>query len=184
MSSPVIDSDYASLTEALQGTAAPEELRDTLALFDVPYLSFDGLLHQGQLVMHKELAAEVKELFAELIALQFPIQKVVPIVAYDWDDEASMADNNASAFNYRLILGTDRLSNHSFGRALDINPLQNPYFARDGKVHPVQARYEPLAPGTLTHGSAPVEAFKKRGWTWGGDWKVPIDYQHFEKTSG
>lgn len=181
MSSLIIDSSYASLEEAVHGLVFPDDIRETLVLVDVSYISFDGLLHQGQIVMHRELERDVKEIFAALVEIQFPIEKVVPIVAYDWDDEASMAANNSSAFNYRVIMKTDRLSNHSYGRAMDLNPLLNPYFARDGNIYPAGAIYSPSAPGVITKDSPVVALFKSRGWTWGGDWVEVIDYQHFEK---
>ncbi len=181
MSSLIADCSFKSLEEALKGLDVPAEIRETLVLVDVQYLSFDGCLHAGQLVVHKDLKEEVVEIFSALLHIGFPIEKVVPIVAYGWNDEASMGANNSSAFNYRLILGTDRLSNHSYGRAIDINPMQNPYFARDGKVHPVGATHNPSVPGTLTVDSEAVAIFKAKGWIWGGDWKVPVDFQHLEK---
>lgn len=158
----------------------PEEIRETLTLVTVRYLSFDNYLHQGQIVLHLDLADDVRELFESFIRIGFQIYQVAPVAAYGWNDEESMAANNSSAFNYRLILGTNRLSNHSFGRALDLNPLQNPYFARDGRVYPEGAVYDLAVSGTVT--SEVVALFKGKGWIWGGDWKIPVDYQHFEKS--
>lgn len=173
---------YDSLADALAGTDAPLEVALTLALVHVPYTDFEGKSQTGQLVVHHELCEEIKEIFAALHHARFPIQKMVPIVAYHWNDEASMADNNTSAFNYRRILATDRLSNHSSGRAIDINPVQNPYFAHDGKVHPEGAMYMPSAPGTISADSIAVKIFKEYRWNWLGDRKENIDYQHFQKT--
>jgi hypothetical protein len=175
------DCFYASLDEALVGIEIPEDIRRTLALVDVDYLSFDDELHSGQLVVHQGLVTDVQEIFCELLRMRFPVEKAVPAVAYGWDDEAIMADNSSSAFNYRLILGTDRLSNHSYGTALDLNPMQNPYFARDGKVYPEGATYDANHQGTILIAGPVVALFKRFGWKWGGDWTVPIDYQHFEK---
>ncbi len=166
------------LVEALRGQEIPEDIQKALVLVDVPYLSFGGVLEHGQLVVHRELARDVKEIFTLLWEHKFPIEKVVPIVRYNWDDNSSMADNNTSAFNYRVIAGTERLSNHSFGRAIDVNPLLNPYTGRDGKVVPLGARYEPNTPGTITQDIANI--FLKRGWQWGGNWEFK-DWQHFEK---
>ena len=112
--------------EALVGKEIPDEIRENLTIIDVPYFSFKGKTQNGQLVVHTELAADVKQIFKELLEIRFPIERMVPAVGYDWDDDKSMADNNTSAFNYRLIYGTNRLSNHSYGRAIDINPVQNP----------------------------------------------------------
>lgn len=175
----IVDSDFRSLHDAVRGLEFPEEIRETLALVTVQYLSFDDHLHEGQIVIHRDLADDVEDLFQSFIRIGFQIYQAAPVAAYGWDDEESMAANNSSAFNYRLILGTDRLSNHSFGRAVDLNPQQNPYFARDGRVYPEEATYDLTASGTVT--PEVVALFKEKGWIWGGDWTVPVDYQHFEK---
>lgn len=172
---------YESLADALVGTEAPPEITSELALIEVPYINFEGEAQTGQLVIHHELCEETRDILTKLYEERFPIQKIVPIIAYEWDDEASMADNNTSAFNYRKIIGIDRLSNHSFGRAIDINPLLNPYFAVDGRVYPHNASYQAHSPGTLTENSSAVALFKQYGWEWGGDWTDRKDYQHFEK---
>ena len=91
-----------------------------------------------------------------------------------------MAANNTSAFNYRTIAGTVRLSNHASGRAIDINPRQNPYI-KGQVVQPPGAKYEPNAEGTLTEEHPVVRAFLKLGWAWGGHWTTTQDYQHLEK---
>jgi len=176
----IIDSAFASLEDAIKGTTAPVLVQRAQELVTVRYVSFDARLHQGQMVIHRRHAPEMREIFDDLLRLEFPIEKVVPPVVYGWDDEASMADNNSSGFNYRLIMGTDRVSNHSFGNAGDINPFQNPYLVGD-KVYPPNARYVPGAPGTFTSNGAATMVFKNRGWTWGGDWSSPIDHHHFEK---
>lgn len=168
-----------SLDEALAGKDIPDDIKKQLALITVPYLSFDGTTAEGQLVVHAEVAEEAREIFKKLFEMQFPIARMVPVVAYDWDDDASMAANNTSAFNYRVIFGTDRLSNHSYGRAIDINPVQNPYQQRGGATVPPGARYDPSQPGTVT--TTVAELFKSCGWQWGGEWKERKDWQHFEK---
>ncbi|MFA5996480.1 MAG: M15 family metallopeptidase [Candidatus Paceibacterota bacterium] len=168
-----------TLEEALAGKEIPKDISDTLTLIAVPFLSFDGEVCEGELVVHADLAEETKKIFNTLFEKRFLIERMVPVVMYGWDDDASMAANNSSAFNYRFIAGTDRLSNHSFGRAIDINPFQNPYTQRDGKVVPEGAQYDPSQPGTVTEDIAAV--FKSHGWQWGGDWQDRKDWQHFEK---
>ena len=170
-----------TLEDALKGTEAPLEVRESQILLTVPFYSFEGIQKEGQLVVHRELAKDLEEIFSELFLMRFPIEKMIPIVAYDWDDLRSMEDNNTSSFNYRVIMQTDRLSNHSWGRAIDINPRTNPYFARDGKVYPEGAQYDTEALGAVTADGPVVPLFKKRGWDWGGDWTSVKDYQHFEK---
>ncbi len=176
---PIIDSDM-NFEEAISGITFPDVIRESLAIVNVQYVSFDEQIHQGQLVVHRDLAEDVKERFAELLKIHFPIQKVIPIVYYGWDDEASMADNNTSGFNYRVILNTDRLSNHSFGRAIDINPAINPYNTNDGSVVPRGAIYDVKRPGTFIARTKAVSIFTSKGWEWGGSWTRP-DWQHFEK---
>lgn len=79
-----------------------------------------------------------------------------------------------------MIKGTKIKSYHSYGLAIDINPLQNPQIKR-GKVFPDNAFYNPTKPGTITKDSKIVKEFLKRGWSWGGNWRSSKDYQHFEK---
>ena len=93
------------------------EIVDSLSILDVLYYSFDELKHQGQIVVNKNLEDDVYEIFALLEKIQFPVGRVIPIIAYHWDDHKSMADNNSSSFNFRVIEGTTKLSLHSFGRA-------------------------------------------------------------------
>ncbi len=175
----VVDCHY-TLSEALAGIKIPPGIKKDLRIIDVRYYSFDGRLHEGQLVIHKDLAEDIKKIFREIEEHKFPVQKVIPIVAYGWSDDSSMKDNNTSAFNYRNVEGTDRLSNHSYGRAIDINPWLNPQIKKD-KVLPEGAVYNPGKRGTITKGSFLVKLFLKLGWDWGGNWHSSKDYQHFEK---
>ncbi len=91
-----------------------------------------------------------------------------------------MAANNTSGFNYRHVPGHNSLSNHAFGRAIDINPVQNPYM-QNGLATPPGAVYRPGQPGTITDGPI-VQAFERRGWHWGGRWRFQTDWQHFDKS--
>jgi peptidoglycan L-alanyl-D-glutamate endopeptidase CwlK len=168
-----------TLEEALAGKEIPREIRESLTIVTVPYFSFAEMKGEGQLVIHQDLASGVEEIFGKLFVMQFPIQKMLPITAYGWDDEASMADNNTSAFNYRVIAGTSQLSHHATGRAIDVNPVQNPYVGVDGDVSPRGAVYDPSVRGTVTDDI--VALFKSYGWAWGGDWGDRKDWQHFQK---
>lgn len=177
---PITDSAL-TFAEAVDGSPAPPEVIAALDLVEVRYRAFDGRLHAGQLVVHRDLVADVREIFAMIERTRFPVAKAVPIVRYAWSDDASMADNNASGFNYRLIAGTRKLSWHALGRAVDINPRLNPMIYGDGRIAPPGASYRPGAPGTFFPGQFLLEAFRKRGWTWGGDFISLKDYHHFEK---
>lgn len=156
----------------------PEEL----SLCTLAYVGLDGKRYLGQMVVANDAALDVTEIFQELYDGGFPIAQMRLIDAYHADDSASMADNNTSAFCYREIAGTSRLSNHSFGRAVDINPVQNPYL-HGGAVEPSGdfLDRENVRPGMITRDGLCYQAFVSRGWKWGGDWTDPVDYQHFEK---
>ncbi len=177
---PLIIDSSLNLEEGLGKLTIPVEIRTTLSIIDVEYISFDNLLHRGQIILHEEVAQEVQEIFKEICALRFPITHAIPVVHYDWDDDASMRENNTSAFNYRLIYNTDRLSNHSYGLAIDINPLLNPQFLRDGTTLPRDATHDPQVPGSFHVNEPVVSLFTSRGWDWGGTWEWP-DWQHFAK---
>ena len=157
----------------------PVWILDNQVLVDVVYWDFDGELNHGQLVADARVACDLQLVFLQMLLLGFPLESVIPICEFDWDDDESMRCNNTSVFNYRCVPGTDRLSRHAFGLAIDINPVQNPYYS-GGRVSPEGALYDPSAPGTLHDGHPVVELFRTLGWRWGGDWSEK-DYQHFDK---
>jgi hypothetical protein len=156
-----------------------------LRLVSLNFLGFDGAVHRGELVVNADRATETAYAFAGLYFARFPIERMETVEKYDSDDDASMAANNTSAFNCRAITGGTAWSNHSYGRAIDINTVQNPYISGSGTVYPPNgAPYADRtldAPGMIHAGDVSERAFTTRGWTWGGSWDTPIDYQHFEK---
>jgi len=176
----IVHSDM-TLEKSLKGTKAPKEFLDSMILIDVEYYNFDEKLCKGQLVINKAIKQDIVEAFELIKKIKFPIEKVVPIVEYNWSDDRSMEDNNTSAFNYRFVANTTRLSNHSWGRAIDFNPVQNPAVYKDGSMAPKNASYNIKTKGTLTEDHELVVFFKSRGWRWGGDWTSLKDYQHFDK---
>ncbi len=184
---PIIDSRM-SKKEAFAGLDpnCPEEIRKRQKVVKLKYYSMDGKIHQGQLVIDKDLAKDIKKVFALAFRERFPIYSVIPISDQRfrkngrWDDELSMEANNTSAFNYREITGGGRLSNHAYGRAIDINTFLNPYI-KGSIILPTGAKYDPSMAGTLTPDHPIVRAFLERGWVWGGSWTDRPDYQHFEK---
>jgi hypothetical protein len=176
---PIIDSNM-TFEEAIAGTKAPRDIIDFLCLIDVCYFAFDSRLHRGQLVVHRSVEKDVIEIFKLIEQLKFPIARVFPIVKYDWSDDASMADNNTSAFNYRFVMGTERLSHHAYGRAVDINPYLNPVIDEDGRIDPAGATYVPERPGTFSETHPIVREFLNRGWRWGGNFSSSVDYHHFD----
>lgn len=182
---PIIDSEMTreqAIDKVLEKHPdCPKEIMERQALFSVVYVSIDGKYHQGQIVVERELQSDVEDLFALMLEQKFPITLAKPIEAFDWEDEASMSVNNSSAYNHRVIKGTPKLSLHTFGFALDINPKDNPVIV-DGKVdQPANGFRDLNNPHTLTADHFAVEFMKERGWAWGGDWQSFQDYHHFEK---
>jgi hypothetical protein len=179
-SSEIIIDSNMSYDEAFSGINIPQAIIDQMELLTVQYYGFDGKLHLGQIVLNKNVVQDIKEIFEFIKETKFSVNKVTPISAYNWSDEESMKDNNTSSFNYRFISGSRVISQHAYGIAIDINPLQNPY-VKNGKYLPEYSSYDITKPGTITPWSNIVKEFKKRGWIWGGDWRSLKDYQHFEK---
>ncbi len=156
-----------------------------LSYVQVPLFGFDGQEHVGELIVHQKVAREVEEIFHELFQAQFPIEKMRLIENYGANDLASMEDNNSSAFCYRFAVAKPGiLSKHSFGLAIDVNPLYNPYVKKELILPKSSARFvdrSVYTKGMVLHGDACHRAFCKRGWSWGGSWPDRQDYQHFEK---
>ena len=101
--------------------------RENLRYIHVLHVGFDNQVHEGELVVNKDIADDVLEIFKELYESGYQIEKVRLVDEYDADDEASMSDNNSSAFNFRFISHTTKISKHGMGMAVDINTLYNPY---------------------------------------------------------
>jgi hypothetical protein len=161
---------------------------ERLAQVRFSYLGFDGQLrHDGRIVVMDVVADYVLQIFGALRGKNFPIAKARLMNDYDGNDEASMADNNTSAFDDRPIVGIPYISMHAFGLAIDINPIQNPYIKREAKVLVISpkagSKYtdrKNLRPGMV---ETMVDVFADNGFpVWGGLWHSPIDYQHFEVT--
>lgn len=163
--------------------------RDSLSYLTVTHYGFDGEVHTGEMVVNQAIAEDVLEIFRELYEIRYPIEKMRLIDDYGADDERSMADNNSSAFNYRVISGTTKLSNHSRGLAIDINPLYNPYVhSNTGEEACEPANATPYVDRSLPfdykidEDDACYRIFTEHGFSWGGSWSRSKDYQHFEKT--
>lgn len=157
---------------------------DELSVVHLTHVGFDDRDHPGVVVVARELAPEVELIFRRLYACRFPLARVAPVAEFDGDDALSMAANNSSAFNYRVVAGTARLSMHALGRAIDLNPVQNPMIV-DGEVIPNSGvaftdRHD-LRPGMIVRPGPCVEIFDELGWEWGGDWSSFKDYHHFVK---
>lgn len=163
--------------------------RTDLRYVKVLHYTLEGKIQLGELVCNKAISRDLVEIFHALFDAKYPIERIVLIDDYDAQDELSMADNNTSCFNFRLVSGTKKLSSHSRGLAIDINTLYNPYVKRrkDGTLHIEPKAGKPYADRTktfrykITRNDLCYKLFKKHGFTWGGDWTRTKDYQHFEK---
>ena len=162
--------------------------RDDLRYVHVLHMGFDGKVKAGELVVSRKIADDVLEIFEELYKADYPIEKVRLVDEYDADDEASMSDNNSSAFNFRFISHTTRISKHGLGMAVDINTRYNPYVKTvNGKlsIEPANgADYVDRStdfPYKIDHDDLCYKLFTEHGFTWGGDWTHSKDYQHFER---
>jgi hypothetical protein len=155
---------------------------DDLRLVSVSYWGFDQAPHTGRLVVNHDAAAAIVSALRRLYAARFPIRRMELVDRYGADDERSMRADNTSAFNGRKVPGTDTWSQHAFGRAIDVNPLENPEIA-DGEVDPPQAApyvdRSQRVKGMIHPGDVAVRAFAAAGWKWGGYWHSLKDYQHF-----
>lgn len=176
----------ATVTAADLGSSwrpgCPVEPADLRAV-SVRHRTFDDDAATGTIIVHADVAAAVLEVFERLWELGFPLSQVVPVDRFGSSDDASMAANNTSGFNCRPTTGGSRWSEHAYGRAIDVNPVQNPYVRGSTVLPPAGSAHldrSRLDPGMVTPDV--VAAFAAAGWSWGGDWSSP-DYQHFS-TSG
>ena len=155
-----------------------------LRLVRVSHHDFDGRVQLGELIVAAQIASEVVAIFERLFAARFPIASLQRIDRFEGSDDASMAANNSSAFNFRRVQGTDVLSHHALGLAIDINPCQNPW-VRGDRVDPPAARAyldrQQLRPGMIVRPGPVLAAFGEYGWYWGGDFDGMSDYHHFSK---
>jgi len=153
-----------------------------LRLLSVSHWGFDGRVHRGRLVVNRDAATAMLSAMRSLYQLRFPIRQMRLVDAYGADDHRSMAADNTSAFNCRFVAGSPGVwSEHAYGRAIDLNPIENPYVTASGYVSPPAGA--PFADRSRRRrgmvGAGAVEAFAAAGWEWGGDWPWPRDYQHF-----
>jgi hypothetical protein len=159
----------------------PVALRDLRAL-TLSHWGFDGKVRTGLLIVHAEVARELVGVFRRLYDARFPIRRMVPVDVYGASDFRSIEADNTSAFNCRFVEGTSRWSEHAYGRAIDLNPIENPYVSAGSTSHRASRPYLDRSrrrPGMANEGGAAVRAFDAIGWGWGGRWTSVRDYQHF-----
>ena len=160
---------------------------DDLRSIVMPHWDFDGAVRTGELIVHRRHSSDVAAVFEKLYAIRFPIERMEPANGYMGNDPPFAQFNNTVGFNCRAPVGGGRRwSEHSFGTAVDINPDQNPYVSRTGRIEPpfgapwVDRTLE--HPGMIHATHVAVRAFREIGWRWGGSWEGTKDYMHFSSS--
>lgn len=161
---------------------------EDLSYVHILYVDFNDEIKEGELICANNLAQDFVEIFTELYNAGYQLQEVSLVDKYGADDDASCEANNTSAFNYRVVAGSTKLSKHSYGRAIDVNPMINPYVTfKTGAPATKLACSQPYIdrsvdfPHKIDENDLCYTLFKAHGFTWGGDWNSVKDYQHFEK---
>ena len=166
--------------------------REDLRYIKLLHYGFEGEIRVGELMVNALLAEDMKAIFQELFENQYQIEKMYLVENYGADDDLSVNDNNTSCFNFRLGTNSQSLSNHAAGCAIDINPKQNPYYIigpdgsyvwenEDAELYIDRNVPDAAERHMITEQDLCYQLFTQYGYTWGGDWQNPIDYQHFEK---
>lgn len=165
----------------------------SLCYLKMPHYNFDGRIQVGEMIVSREIEEDVKSIFKELFEARYEIDSMYLIDNYwtgdpDTTDSASIDVNNTSAFCYRTVTGGSKLSNHAYGKAIDLNPQQNPYVSYSTGSprwsHENANAYIDRSTGLphmITHEDLAYQLFTEHGFQWGGDWNNPKDYQHFDK---
>jgi hypothetical protein len=157
-----------------------------LRLIEVSFHGFDGDRHIGKLVAHRDAVSALVRALRSMYRRGFKIRRMHLVDRYGGSDRKSMRADNTSAFNCRRVAGTSTWSQHAYGRAIDINPVENPYVSSSGRVSPRRGRRfadrSRRHKGMIHAGDSTVRAFRRVGWGWGGYWESSKDYQHFSAT--
>lgn len=185
---PIPDAVFARM----KGRSYPEGCsvrRSDLRYLRLLHKDLQGHIRLGEMVCNKAIAADVLDIFRQLYLHGYPIESVRLLDDFGANDELSMRANNTSAFCYRVVKGSRRLSPHARGMAVDLNTLYNPCYrrSRSGRVTiqpATAARYVDRSahfPCKITPSDLAYRLFKAHGFRWGGAWKSVKDWQHFEK---
>lgn len=178
------ESRPATADDALTWRAeCPVGIED-LVVVTVSHWTFEGEVDTGELVINAAIDNQSRQAFSALFDQGFPIYSIRNIDEFDGSDDASMAADNTSGFNCRYAVadGAPQWSNHAYGRAIDVNPVENPYVYHGRALPPQGSAYVDRtmeSPGMLVEGGAALQAFLDAGFFWGGVWNSS-DYQHLE----
>jgi len=183
-----VDRLDAATRRAMTGVSwhrgCPVPLRE-LRVLHVTIWGFDRVAHRGEVVVHRRWATELAHVFRRIYRARFPIRRMRPVDRYGADDQRSMRADNTSAFNCRFVAGTTRWSQHAYGRAIDLDPVENPYVSGDHVSPRAGRRFADRSldrRGMVHRRDVVWRAFRRIGWGWGGSWSGVRDYQHFSAT--
>ena len=163
---------------------------ENLRYLRITHIDFKGKDVRGEIIIHKDVSKEMTEIFETLYEIGYPVYKMKLVSDYKGNDWQSIELGNTSAFNCRAATGSKKWSKHSYGKAIDINPIENPYIARSGRIsHKASLQYRKRVHKKSTYADKALllkndkatKIFEKYGWKWGGDWSGVKDYQHFSK---
>ena len=150
------------------------------------YRGFDGKRHVGQLIVNRSVARDIVQVFRTLYRARYPIRRMVPVDVYGGNDFRSIENDNTSSFNCRNATGSSNWSQHAYGLAIDLNPLENPYVSGGRTSHRGSVKYldrSKRLKGMIHPGDVVVRAFESVGWGWGGYWSGSVqDLQHFSSS--
>lgn len=156
----------------------------------VSFWGFDGIHHNGELIVAANEAENIVGVFRRLHAIRFPIEEMRIVTPLDVVARRTGDGNNTASYVCRQITGGTSFSEHAFGLAIDINPFQNPYQFDEVVIPSLASAYldrDNLRPGMIVRGDPAgdevIAAFADIGWRWGGDWFTLKDYQHFTRNN-
>jgi hypothetical protein len=190
LASPPFSASVRVIPKAMRATMTPTSWRPgcpvslaDLRLVSLAYIGFDGGAHRGRLIVNRDATTAIVGAFRSLYDARFPIRRMLPVDAYGGDDFRSIEADNTSSFNCRPATGSSHWSNHAYGRAIDVNPIENPYISGGSTSHRASVPYlnrSRVRPGMAVAGGVLVRAFAAQGWGWGGSWSGSTqDTQHF-----
>ncbi len=177
---PLSPTERRAMTPSAWRPGCPVGL-DRLRMVRVTHHTFGGTTRTGRLVVNRDVAASTVRVMRRLYTSGVPIRWMVPIERFGGSDFRSIEADNTSAFNCRYVDGGRQWSKHAYGRAIDINPIENPYVSAGRTSHPRSVPFlvRRPRPGVAVEHGALVRAFTAEGWGWGGRWSGDKDYQHF-----
>lgn len=176
---------------AMHGTSWKDDprcpRRDALAAVRFSHVDLHGAAREGVVVVAAAIAPQTVQLFGRLYAIGFPLARAEPVDVHAADDDRSMAADNTSAFNFRVVAGTTVLSQHALGLAIDLNPVENPMIwptppGAPPRFVPPEARpfldRRDVRPGMIVRPGPVTAILDELGWEWGGDWRHVADLHH------